>query len=122
MLKLYTSVLCGRQGRVAFFLELLPVLLPLLLLYTLMPAGQLPPVVLASGLWLVGTALAALLAVRRLHDLGRSGWYAMLLITPLLNMAMLAVLLVLPGVPRATRPQPSREVSLVLKPWQLAAA
>lgn len=111
-------MLCGRQGRVAFALELVPVLLPLLLLYALTPARQLPPVALASGLWLLCTALVTLLAVRRLHDLDRSGWYAILLLTPVLNVALLAVLLVLPGQQRATRLRPSAQPTRPESTWQ----
>ncbi|UYZ65067.1 DUF805 domain-containing protein [Hymenobacter weizhouensis] len=120
MIQLY-SLVRGRQGRVAFALEIFPVLLPLVLLYALTPTGQLPPVLLASGLWLVSTALVAGLAVRRLHDIGRSGFYAILLITPVLNWALLVALLLLPSRPRAVR---QRRVStpIQMPVWRVAAA
>lgn len=96
-------VLWGRQERLEFAIELVPALLPLVLLYTFTPEGQLPSVGLASGLWLVCTALVSVLAVRRLHDVGRSGWYALLLLVPLLNAGVLLVLLLRPGLARTTR-------------------
>ncbi|UPL49973.1 DUF805 domain-containing protein [Hymenobacter sublimis] len=96
-------VLWGRQGRREFAFEIAPALLPLVLAYGLPPAGQLPPVWLASGLWLVATALVAVLAVRRLHDVGYSGWYALLLLVPFLNGVLLVLLLLQPSYPRCTR-------------------
>lgn len=97
-------VLWGRQERKEFAFELVPVVLPLALLYGFTPEGELPPLWLASGLWLLATALVAVLAVRRLHDVGRSGWYALLLLLlPCLNALVLLALLLLPGQPGATR-------------------
>lgn len=97
------QVLWGRQERKEFAFELVPVVLPLALLYGFTPQGQVPPLWLASGLWLLATALVAVLAVRRLHDVGRSGWYALLLLVPGLNALLLVALLLLPGQPFATR-------------------
>ncbi|GAB2776893.1 uncharacterized membrane protein YhaH (DUF805 family) [Hymenobacter luteus] len=97
------QVLWGRQERKEFAVELVPVVLPLALLYGFTPEGQVPPLWLASGLWLLATALVAVLAVRRLHDIGRSGWYALLLLVPGLSALMLLALLVLPGLPCVTR-------------------
>ncbi|MBX0291990.1 DUF805 domain-containing protein [Hymenobacter sp. HSC-4F20] len=97
------QVLWGRQERLDFAVEIAPALLPLILLYALTPAGQLPPVWLASCLWLLATALVAILAVRRLHDVGRSGWYALLLLVPVFNALLLVLLLLQPGLSRPTR-------------------
>jgi len=48
-------------------------------------------------------ALVLLIGVRRLHDMGRSGWFAAGLLIPVLNLAVFLWLLCAPGDARANR-------------------
>jgi uncharacterized membrane protein YhaH (DUF805 family) len=58
---------------------------------------------LVALLIVICTGSAALLAVRRLHDIGLSGWYALVLVVPVLNLPPLLLLLVLPSKPRENK-------------------
>lgn len=60
----------------------------------------------AAATWLSAAATAAfgiLLGVRRLHDLGRSGWFALGMLVPFVNLAIGLWLLCAPGDPAANR-------------------
>jgi uncharacterized membrane protein YhaH (DUF805 family) len=41
--------------------------------------------------------LSMIVTARRLHDMGRSGWWALLMLLPILNMLVFLVLAVFPG-------------------------
>jgi uncharacterized membrane protein YhaH (DUF805 family) len=89
----------GRLGRSDYALRLLLALVPLLPA-SFLPAPQAWYEVLLAGLVLaVSTALAALLSVRRLHDLHLSGWYALALLVPVVNVPACVLLALLPGTP-----------------------
>jgi uncharacterized membrane protein YhaH (DUF805 family) len=93
----------GRQGRLAYGAQLLVVFLPLLVAYPPAEAASWAYILLATLLIIVCTGAAALLAVRRCHDLGLSGWHTLLLIIPGLNLPGLVLLALLPGQPVANR-------------------
>lgn len=66
-------------------------------------------------LFLVGTFLPGLaVTVRRLHDLGHSGWYSLMSFAPLLSLALLFIV-AREGQPHANRygPDPKEQASLV---------
>ncbi|MBC6697934.1 DUF805 domain-containing protein [Hymenobacter puniceus] len=87
----------GRLGRSDYALRLALALVPLLPVFFL-PAPQTWYQVLLAGLVLAAsTALAALFSVRRLHDMYLSGWYALVLLVPLLNLLAYLLLVVRPG-------------------------
>ncbi|WBA42104.1 DUF805 domain-containing protein [Hymenobacter canadensis] len=91
------NFLQGRLGRSDYMLRLLLALVPLLPA-SFLPAPQVWYQVLLAGLVLaVSTALAALFSVRRLHDLYLSGWYALALLVPVVNVPACVLLAVLPG-------------------------
>ena len=93
----------GPLGPLRLQLRLALALGPLLAAYFLR-APQSWLQVLGAGLLLAAsTALAALLSVRRLHDLYLSGWYALVLLVPLAN--LLAYVL-LASAARYPRPEP----------------
>lgn len=75
----------------------------------------------AAATWLSAAATAALgvlLAMRRLHDLGRSGWIALGVLVPFLNLAIGLWLLCAPGNLAANRfgpaPGPNTRPLIVL--------
>lgn len=75
----------------------------------------------AAATWLSALCSAAVgmyLGVRRLHDLGRSGWIALGLLVPVLNLAIGLWLLCAPGDPEANRfgqaPPPNTRAVIVL--------
>lgn len=89
----------GRLGRSDYALRLMLALVPLLAVFFL-PAPRAWYQVLLAGLVLAAsTALAALLSVRRLHDMYLSGWYALVLLVPLVNLPAYLLLAVRPGTP-----------------------
>ncbi|PZF62357.1 DUF805 domain-containing protein [Curtobacterium sp. MCBD17_034] len=60
-------------------------------------------VVAVSAVWGLATLLPTIaLGVRRLHDTGRSGWWLLLDLVPVVNLVLL-VLLALPTAPRGDR-------------------
>jgi uncharacterized membrane protein YhaH (DUF805 family) len=93
----------GRQGRLAYAAQLLLLLLPILVAYPPSATANWMYLLLATLLVIVCTGLGALLAVRRFHDLGLSGWHTLLLILPGLNLPGLLLLALLPGMPTANR-------------------
>ncbi|MBO0360181.1 DUF805 domain-containing protein [Hymenobacter sp. BT186] len=93
----------GRQGRLAYATQLLVIFLPLLVAYPPSHTSNWALLLLATLLIIVCTGTAALLAVRRFHDIGLSGWYTLLLIIPGLNLPGLLLLALLPGAPVLNR-------------------
>ena len=107
----------GRIGRVRYlaygFVFGILVLLASALVATV--AGE------AAATWLSAAATAALgvlLGVRRLHDLGRSGWIALGMLVPFVNLAIGLWLLCAPGDAGANRfgpaPGPNTRPLIVL--------
>ena len=107
----------GRIGRLRFLLFLLVVWVIGALAYsfalavgfdaaTNAGAGAAVLVFLTGGLAAFLVSLSAW--VRRLHDLDQSGWLVLLAFIPLVNLAMLLILLLAPGTPAPNRygPQP----------------
>jgi uncharacterized membrane protein YhaH (DUF805 family) len=97
------ALIQGRLGRLAYGTQLAVLLAPLYVVHPLAASSQWWYVVLATLLIIVCTGLAALLAVRRLHDVGVSGWYALVLLVPVLNLPGLLLLLLLPSKPGQNR-------------------
>lgn len=97
------AFLQGRQGRLAYGAQLFVLLLPILVAYPPADISNWKHVLLATLLVIVCTGTAALLAVRRFHDLGLSGWHTLLLIVPGLNLPGLLLLALLPGTPVPNR-------------------
>lgn len=97
----------GRLSRFDFGLRLFLAFAPLLPAHSLLVSDSNDDAwlrFLAAGLLLAFCiSLAALLAVRRLHDVGLSGWWALALLLPGLNLVGYALLLGLPGKPEAKR-------------------
>jgi uncharacterized membrane protein YhaH (DUF805 family) len=75
------------------------VLIPLELVHPPVDATNWLQSGLVALLIVVCTGSAAMVAVPRLHDVGLSGWYALALVVPVLNLPPLLLLLVLPGKP-----------------------
>ena len=111
----------GRIGRVRYLVYgFLPAtLLMLLVAYLLGPLGLGYRRAVAQVLLFGGAigALAVVLAMtrRRLHDLGRPGWWALLMLVPLLNLPVLGYLLYRAGDAGGNRfgPPPSENTTLV---------
>lgn len=53
--------------------------------------------------WLALLLPGAAVQVRRLHDVGRSGWWLALAVAPLIGPAALLMLYLMPGTPEANR-------------------
>lgn len=106
------SLLHGRQGRLLYGFQLLLFLLPLVAIHPLLDTAGWWAIGLATLLIVVGTASMALLAIRRLHDLNLSGWYALLLILPVLNLPGLLALVLLPGAAAANQWGPVPRLTL----------
>jgi uncharacterized membrane protein YhaH (DUF805 family) len=93
----------GRLGRQQFVMLSLAVIVATYFLAFLagVMAGLTGAGEVAGGLGfiaaLVGGIIQAFLAVRRFHDLGRSGWHFWLLLIPLYNLYLSIVLLFSPG-------------------------
>jgi len=95
-------LLQGRSERFAYATLLAVVLAPLVIvhpmtIYTWWYLG------LVTLLVVVCTCTAVVLAARRLHDVGLSGWYALLLLVPVLNLPGLLLLVFVPGAPGPNR-------------------
>lgn len=106
----------GRLGRSDYTLRLALALVPLLPVFFL-PAPRAWYQVLLAGLVLAAsTALAALLSVRRLHDMYLSGWYALVLLVPLVNLPAYVLLALRPGTPGLNPWGPAPGAQLVLVP------
>lgn len=93
------AFLKGRRGRLRLAADAAPILFILLVAYPLPATGEPMQVALATGLVIICTALLAVVSVPRLHDMGRSGWYSLLLLVPGLNALVLLALLLWPGMP-----------------------
>lgn len=112
----------GRLGRVEFVAYsvslalggslLLSALGLVLLAFPLGLARTLFTLATVAVLYVLLPVLAAMLAVRRLHDTGKPGWLALLLLVPLANILFVLVLSAWPGAAAANvfgppRPPPS---------------
>lgn len=99
----------GRISRAAYLLAgLLANLVPLFLLYrfTLVPEGSQESMVWALAFTLMGVvAIWAIfaLSVKRVHDLGKPGAYALALFVPVISYIVFVVLCVMPGEPGPNR-------------------
>ncbi|WP_375434746.1 DUF805 domain-containing protein [uncultured Hymenobacter sp.] len=91
------TFLQGRLCRFGYGIQLVMVLIPLELVHPPVGTTNWLHSGLVALLIVVCTGSAALLAVRRFHDLGLSGWYALALVVPVLNLPPLLVLLLLPS-------------------------
>lgn len=95
--------LSGRINRMAYFLAAL--FMSVLLAFFLYRSTLAGEVESGGGIWSVLFTLLALislwsqiaLSVKRLHDMGRPGIFALLLLVPFVNAAALVVLCLLPG-------------------------
>lgn len=90
-----------RVGRLSFFRHLLALigLTGIGFLITLI-AGWLHPVLgilTLVGLVVTAVVFQTILLVKRLHDMNRSGWWAVFSFVPILSLALLAVALFVPG-------------------------
>jgi uncharacterized membrane protein YhaH (DUF805 family) len=56
---------------------------------------------------MIGIWPAQALVIRRLHDIGATGWWGLLMLIPIVNFFVLGVLLLRPGQPDANRHGPS---------------
>lgn len=87
----------SRMGRLIYFLNLLTIfIINILLTYLVTVNEDSWPVVLLSSIAL--TIWALVCHVMRWHDLGKSGWYVLLLLIPIANIIILIYLLFAPGV------------------------
>ena len=84
----------------------------LLILVLLFSIPVLAPVFMLAGLSAVLPMLSV--TVRRLHDLGRSAWWLLLSLVPLVGSYALSVMLVLPGSPAENHygPAPTAEPAM----------
>lgn len=104
----YTPTLFPMRGRVGRVRYLAYCFLPNLLLLCAsiaMASGSAGGLSLAIEGVVVAAALVllVLIGVRRLHDMGRSGWFAAGLLVPVLNLAVFLWLLCMPGEARPNR-------------------
>ena len=95
----------GRAGRLEFLLysQLVPIgLLTVMTVLALVIAPNStaddPVSDIGAFLWFViSLTIVAAAGSRRLHDLGRSGWFMLLAVVPLVNLYLLSVLFFSPG-------------------------
>jgi len=59
--------------------------------------GEVLGYILYGIMIILSLPIAAAAALRRLHDIGRSGWWLLLLLVPVLNLSIFLVCLFLPG-------------------------
>lgn len=64
------------------------------------------------GLGALLLAVSVLFSVRRLHDMGKSGWWALLSFVPVVNFFLVLVLMLAPGTPGPNRYGPDRRQTL----------
>ena len=68
------------------------------------------PIDIAFGLvWLLVLIPMVSITVRRIHDLRRSGWWALMLLIPFLNLALLIGLLIRKSVPHTMTDIPAAD-------------
>jgi len=53
--------------------------------------------------WVATIAISVILAIQRLHDFNASGWWSLLAVAPLVNLALYLTLLIMPGTPGPNR-------------------
>lgn len=83
----------GKIGRKTFALSMLATAILEGFAFSLSARGFLP----AGLVGIVGFFAQAMIAVKRFHDLGKSGWFSLLLFLPLLNVFVFLYLLLFPG-------------------------
>lgn len=94
----------GRIGRVRYLAYgVLPNLLMLCASIAIGAGGGGVSLALEGLVAVAALALVLLIGVRRLHDMGRSGWFAAGLLVPVLNLAVFLWLLCAPGDAGANR-------------------
>jgi len=96
----------GRVGRAEYSVRLVAVIALLLVVAVLVS-----PMAAFAGKYFIGLPLLVCLHVRRLHDLNRSGWWALLFITPGALFVFVPVLMVWPGTRGANNHGPSHSTS-----------
>ena len=93
----------GRSERLTYGIQLALLLTPLVVIHPLADTSNWWYLGLVVLLIFLCTGSAALLAVRRCHALGLSGWPSLILIVPVWNLPGLLRLLLLPGTPGQNR-------------------
>lgn len=98
----------GRLGRLRFitygvFSAFLVMLVGGIGAAILIPVSAEFGVLLYAAFMLITTVYGFSLYIRRLHDLGQSGWWSLLMFVPLLNLALLVYLLFFPGAQGANQ-------------------
>jgi len=63
--------------------------------------------------WLPGVYIAFVAVVRRFHDMGKSGWWFLLMLVPLVNFGTIIALLVIPGEKEIAPSQHCSECHLI---------
>lgn len=92
----------GRAPRKTFLLTLVSwllayvLLIPVIVLTAFPVVAEVTPIVYLAGLVLLGIA-TYMVTIRRLHDMGNSGWLALLWFVPLISLVWWIVLLIGPG-------------------------
>ena len=123
------SVLGGRVGRLQFFTYMMwAVVVAMGLMFAIGLAAYSVPAQAFKSFYTIGMTLVmygvlplvvVVLAIKRLHDMGRPGWLALLLLVPVLNAVLLLVLTFAPG-----QHEPNRhgEVPQAVSTWLLVGA
>lgn len=98
---MFKTTFKGRVGRKDFFIGLFVSVVLMLIFRSLVDdfsgifAIVFGIVTIVAVIWLLVFAIS--LYVRRLHDVGWSGWFALLTLVPLVNLGLFIVLVFMPG-------------------------
>ena len=88
----------GRAGRAEYWWFVLANLIVYILLAILMQVASIF-VILLIGFWLAIIVPSIAVAIRRLHDTNKSGWFLLLSLVPLVGGIIVLVFMILPGDP-----------------------